>query len=90
MSDAHPFWKETLSSLKQQRDELAVQIQLGKAEAKEEWERLRTKLDKLNDDYQPVKEAINESASDVVDSLKLVAGEIKEGFDRIRKSLNEK
>lgn len=90
MSDAHSFWKETLSSLKQQRDELAVQIQLGKAEAKEEWDRLRTKLDKLNDDYQPVKNALNESASDVMESLKLVAGEIKEGFDRVRKSLNEK
>lgn len=90
MSDLNSFWKETLSSLKQQRDELAVQMHLGKAEAKEEWDRMRAKLDKLNHDYEPVKNAVSESAGDVMESLKLVAGEIKEGFDRVRKSLQDK
>ena len=32
---------ELISSLKQQRDELALQIHLGKEEAKQEWEKVK-------------------------------------------------
>ena len=46
-----------LASLKQQRDQLAVQIELGKAEAKEEWDKVTAKLDQLSKDYEPLKEA---------------------------------
>ena len=78
---------ELISSLKQQRDELALQIHLGKEEAQEELEALTAKLDELTRDFDPVKEAVGESAANVFDAMKLVAGEIGEGFQRIRKSL---
>jgi hypothetical protein len=83
------FWDETLSSLRQQRDELALQLHLGKAEARTEWEKLREKLERLNQDCEPVKDAVGQSAGNVMESLKLVAGEIKDGFDRVYKSLQE-
>ena len=54
----------------------------------DEWEKLRDKLDKLSDDYEPVKDAASESAAKVFDSMKDVAVEIKDGFDRIWKSLS--
>lgn len=83
----HSGLAELISSLKQQRDELALKIHLGKAEAKQEWEKVTVKLDKLTKDYEPVKDAVEESAGSVLDALKLVAGEVKQGFERIRKSL---
>ena len=76
-----------ISSLKQQRDELAVQIHLGKAEAKEEWDQVTAKLDQLTQEYEPLKGAVQESAENVFAALKLVAGEVQEGFERVRKSL---
>ncbi len=78
---------DLICSLKKQRDELAVQIHLGKAEAKQQWDKVTAQLDQLNRDYQPAKEAAEESAENILAALKLVAGEVQEGFDRVRKSL---
>jgi uncharacterized coiled-coil DUF342 family protein len=78
---------DLISSLKQQRDELALKIHLGKKEAKDEWERVTARLDKLNKDYEPLRNAVGETAGGVFDALKSVAREVQEGFQRIRKSL---
>ena len=78
---------ELISKLKQQRDELALQIHLGKEEAKDELEALTGRLDELTRDYEPLKGAVEETASNVFDALKLVAGEIEDGFQRVRKAL---
>jgi hypothetical protein len=87
MSEKRDMLGELIESLKQQRDELALQMHLGKAEAKEEWERVQVKLDQLADDFEPVKDAVGESAEGLLTSLGLVADEIKESFHRIRKAL---
>ena len=79
--------EETISALKQQRDELALQIHLGNMEAKEEFEKAKEKLDKLTEDFDPLKDAVEESASNVLGSLQLVGEEVLTSFDRIRKSL---
>ena len=79
--------EEAISLLKQQRDELALQIHLGAAEAKQEFENAKDKLDKMTEDYEPLKEAVEKSASDVFASLQLVSDEVLASFDRIRKSL---
>lgn len=78
---------ELIATLKQQRDELALKIHLGAAEAKDEWHHATEKLDELTRDYDPVKQAVAESAQEVTESLKLVAGEVLKSFERIRKSL---
>ena len=76
-----------ISELKQQRDELRLKIHLGSEEMKGELGKLDDKLVELNDQYEPLKNAVGESAEDVWESLKLVGGEIKDGFQRIRKEL---
>ena len=88
MSDSRELVSDLIVKLKQQRDELALKIHLGKQDAKDEWDKVRVKLDKLSDDYEPVKDAMEESASKVFDSMKHVASEIKASFDRIRESLS--
>lgn len=78
---------ELISSLRRQRDELALKIHLGKADLKDEWGRLTEKLDELSRDYEPLRDAVGETAENLVSSLKLVGEEIQNGFHRIRKSL---
>lgn len=79
--------EELIGALEQQRDEIALKIHLGKQEAKEEWEQVTDKLNKLQDDYKPVKDVMKDSASSVVDAMLNVGKEIQESFQRIRKSL---
>jgi uncharacterized coiled-coil DUF342 family protein len=76
-----------IRELKEERDELKLKIHLGKMEVQEEWQALDDKLDALNHRFDPLKDAVGETAEDVWDSLKLVGSEIKAGFDRVRKSL---
>jgi type I site-specific restriction endonuclease len=87
MSTKKNLLHETISSLKQQRDELALKMHLAEAEAKQEFDETIVKLDTLTAEYDPLKDAVGESAENVVESLKLVAGEVVSSFDRIRKSL---
>lgn len=76
-----------LDDLTEERDSLALQIHLGKQEAKSELDRLDKKLEQLNEEYQPLKNAVDESSEDIVAALQLVGDEIMNGFHRIRQSL---
>ncbi|MFC1759673.1 hypothetical protein ACFL2H_13050 [Planctomycetota bacterium] len=81
--DDRDLLEKIISGLKQQRDEIALKIHLGKEDAKDEWDKVQGKFTKLADDFEPVRGAVEESASGIFASLKLVAGEVKESFDRI-------
>ena len=87
MSDTKHMIEETINALQQQRDELEVQMHLGAAEAREEFEEAMQRLDKMSRDFEPVKEAAEESAENVLASLQLVGEELMSSFDRIKKSL---
>jgi uncharacterized coiled-coil DUF342 family protein len=86
MSDRQML-SEIISRLKQQRDELALQVKLGETEAREEWKRVSAQLDELLQRYEPLKEAMGQSTDNVVSALKILADEVVEGFERVRKSL---
>jgi hypothetical protein len=87
MNKDRSFLKETIASLKQQRDELALQAHLGKAELKEEWDRLQDKWAQLAHEYEPVKDALEDTTEGVVIGLALIAGELKAGFKRMKDAL---
>jgi hypothetical protein len=87
MSETRKQLDELVSGLKQQRDELAVKIHLGKKEVRDEWERLTAKMDDVLREYEPAKAAVEDTADNVWAALKLTAGELKDGFERVRKSL---
>ncbi|MEZ6115533.1 MAG: hypothetical protein R3C28_03015 [Pirellulaceae bacterium] len=78
---------QLISSLKQERDEIALKIHLGKEDLKDEWEKLEARWNQLNDDYEPAKKAAAETADDVWQAAELVGDELKSGFQKIRKSL---
>lgn len=87
MADAREALADIITGLKQQRDEIAVRIHLGQTELKAEWEKLQTNLDDLTREYDPVKNAASEAATNVFESLKLTASEIGDGFKKIRDAL---
>ncbi len=78
---------ELISDLKRQRDQLRLQVHLGSEEVKDEWGKLDDKLSELSHRFDPLRDAVSETSEDVWESLKLVGSEIKDGFDRVRKSL---
>ena len=89
MSDEKSSLESLVSELKQQRDELKLQMHLASMEAKDEYERLSSKCDELSDQYEPVSKAVEETADNLISALNLAAGELKVGFQRVRKALTE-
>jgi uncharacterized protein (DUF3084 family) len=78
---------EILESLKHQRDEIKLQLQLAKAEARDEWETTEHKFEQLRNKAEAVRDEIGEASEDVLAALKITAEEIKHGYDRVRKKL---
>jgi chromosome segregation ATPase len=89
MSEEQNVFEDAISKLKQERDELKLQMHLAGMEAKDEYERLSGKCDTLSDQYEPIKEAVGETADNVWTALGLVADELKIGFQRVRKAISE-
>lgn len=87
MTETRDRIHELISTLKQQRDELAVRMHLAGAEAKQEWSRLDDKVNQLSHRFDPLKKAVGETTDDVWISVKLLGEELQQGFQRIRKSL---
>lgn len=81
--------EKTIAELKAKRDELEVQMHLGSAEAKNEYEKTVEKFDKLLIKAKPVSDAVEESAEEVWASLELLGEEVNESFIRIAKSLKK-
>ena len=79
-----------ISRLKQQRDELRVQIHLAEMEARDEYQRLSEKVDQLGEQYEPLREALEETGANVYSALGMLADELKIGFDRVRKAVVDK
>ncbi|QDS94138.1 hypothetical protein FF011L_29160 [Roseimaritima multifibrata] len=84
MSGQDKIVAELIRGLKHERDALKLQAHLASMEAREELSKLGDKVDELEHEYEPLKNAVQTSADDVLDSLKLVASEIRDGFKRIR------
>lgn len=79
--------EQFVAHLKQQRDELIVRIHLGKAEAKQEWEKAEQKWEQLKSRSKVIKKDMQESSKDIKEVVKLLGEEIKHSYQRIRQHL---
>ena len=81
-------WDDMMALLKRERDELALKVYLGKEEVLAEWEQLETKWNHLKTvKGPPIREAAAETARGVGSALDQAAGELKKGYEKIRKLL---
>ena len=78
---------ELLARLRTERDELAVQIHLARAEAREEWEKLQPRWEHFQARAREVAETAEDSSREVGAALGLLGEELKRGFQRIRDTL---
>jgi NTP pyrophosphatase (non-canonical NTP hydrolase) len=79
--------RDMLEKLEQERDELKVRAHLGKAEAREEWEKMEGRIAELRSRVDRAGDEAGDVMGDVGAAAKLLGEEIREGFARIRKSL---
>ena len=89
MSEKKTALEELISSLQQERDELKLQMQLASMEANDEYNRISGKIDELTEQYEPVSDALEETAGNIWSALELAADELKAGYQRVRKTLDE-
>ena len=75
---------DLIGDLKQQRDELRVQLNLASKEVKDEWEELEGKMKKFSAEARLAK-----TGSGISAALGLLGNEIKLGYQRIRKTVKD-
>ncbi|SMF93749.1 hypothetical protein SAMN02949497_1038 [Methylomagnum ishizawai] len=73
--------------LLQQRDELAVQLNLAKLEAREEWERAEAKLEEFSAKLEGAAAEAKDASDDVWASAKMLGEELKSAYERIKSHL---
>ena len=87
MVDVREELEKALRQLEQQRDELRLKLNLAQADARDEWEKLEKQYEQLRGKLRGAREAATESAADVGAAARLLADEIRQGYERIRKRL---
>ena len=87
MSDVKEQMTKALDHLKQQRDELQVQLHLAKADAKDEWARLEAQWDDIKPKLEAAREEVGKTAESVGAALGLAIDELKKGYERLRNRL---
>lgn len=84
-------WREKLSEevddLRRVRDELRVQLHLGKEEAREHWEALEKRWQHLEARLKLVREGSRESAEDIREAARMLVEEIRRGYRHVRELL---
>jgi hypothetical protein len=67
------------------RDELIVQANLAKLEAREEWGELEARLEQLKAKADEAGDIAEDTAEAMADSAKEVLAELQAGYDKLRK-----
>ena len=79
--------RSEIESLKAARDELRVQAHLGAAEVREAWENAEKNWHNLEGRLKVLGEATQESLDEVGAAAKILAEEVRRGFEHVRKLL---
>jgi len=87
MTDGQKQVEALIESLRRERDELRLKIHLGKAEVRDEWDRLERRWEEV----KPKLEEAGKITADVSRNLGTAAGiaaeEIRAGYRKIRDAL---
>jgi len=81
------FLGEELDQLRKLRDELRVQAELGRAELRDRWQELERRWHQLEGRLELAGEGAREDAKEVREAARLLARELKEGYEHLRQRL---
>jgi len=87
--DIKKDFDELASALKQQRDEIEVQIHLASMEAKDEWQKGEKEWGEFVDALGVISDDTKEASSELINATKIIGDELKETYKRISDRLNK-
>ena len=87
LNQARGALEATLERLQRERDQLRVKLHLAEMDAKDEYERLSKRIDELRAQYEPVRDAVGDTADNVFSALGLAADELWHGMSRIGRTI---
>ena len=87
MSELAERLHEELEALRTARDELRVRLHLGKAEIRNRWEALEKSWQHAEAKLKTLRKESKESSADIAEAIRLLAEEIREGYEHLRKQL---
>jgi hypothetical protein len=79
--------KAEIESLRAARDELRVQAHLGAVEVREAWEKAEKNWSHLEGRVKVLGEAASESLEEIGEAARMLADEIRRGYQHVRKLL---
>ena len=83
-------WQKLLDDLQQERDELRVRLNLARKEADEELDRIDARIEDFKQRARKARGEARDSGDDIEDAARKLWDELKEGFERVRKSFTSK
>ena len=85
MSDFRDRIDEELDQLRTLRDEIQVQAHLGRAEVRELWEEAERRWQRLESEVDVIRKQAKEPLEQIGDAAEQLVGELKSGYERLRK-----
>ncbi len=76
--------QKEVDALVKARDELKVQLSLAKADAKDEWSRLETSLERLQGELKRIGVEAQEPLRDIGGAARNLIDELKKGFLKVK------
>jgi len=87
--DIKKEFNDLTNALKQQRDEIEVQIHLASMDAKEEWHEGEKQWGEFIDALGVITDDTKESSADLIQATKIIGDELKETYKRISERLDK-
>lgn len=88
MAELRDALKEEVDAFRELRDELRVQSQLGKAELRDRIHELERRWHRLESRFDGIRKDAKGDAEDVREAVRLLARELREGFEHVRSRLS--
>lgn len=87
--DIKKEFSELTDVLKQQRDEIELQIHLASMEAKDEWKKGEEQWGEFMDALGVITDDTKETSSELIHATKIIGDELKETYNRISERLSK-
>ena len=88
MAQVRDLLKSEVDAFRQLRDELRVQAELGRADLRDRVKELEHRWARLESRFDGIRKDSAGDAEDVREAVRLLARELKEGFDHLRARLS--
>ena len=87
MTDFLDRFSGDVDKLREARDELRVQLSLGKAEARDAWHQVEQRWQHLEGKLKLLRDESRSDASEIGEAASLLLGEIRDSYTHLRRLL---